>query len=156
MKNEKRKNLVRRGWKEWEEETKLGKGEDTGNDKREYRAGKVLFWENETREARRRQNPTQEWKIEVKKEVKSHGVSFFFSAIQLFIFLERGKGRRSTGNHSRLSLCGDRRMRRHNHLPLIASLTPESCRFLTDIPHIRWRRRNGGHFAADGSNGLIK
>ncbi len=109
--------------------------------------GKGSAWENETREWRRSQKPTC-WH-EIESEIPRSFLSS--STILRFILSVRRRRRRRIWNHSRLSLCGNGRTRQPNHFPLIASLTPASCRFLTDILQDRWRQSSGGDFCADES-----
>lgn len=113
--------------------------------------GKGSAGENEAREGKkRREKQTQEWEIEDEIPLG------FLSSSTILLFISsvsrsrrgRRRRRRRRGNHSALSLGGDVRMRRCERLPLIASLTPESCRFLTDMVQVRWRRSNGGDFCA--------
>lgn len=100
-------------------------------------------WENETREGRRRQKQTQEWKIEIEIPLG------LLSSRIILLFIFSVSRRRRRGNHSSPVFLW--RMRQRNRLPLIASLTPESCRFLTDILQLRWRGSNGGDFGANES-----
>lgn len=99
------------------------------------------FWKNETREKRQAETASSE--IQWGFPFSEHYPAFYF--------LREEKEEEEEEDGKPLSLVSLWRWeeRLHNHLPLIASLTPESCRFLTDILYVRWRRSNGGDFGAD-------